>query len=691
MKKSTKKGLILSLCMGMAFSVVAGIQGSGYGYAAAEESAVVRQAGLTVDGFSVRVNVSEEDTTGEGVRFHVGMTKTLYDSLLNTEKTAFKDGVTTGTVVISSYALGNAELTKDTDNARVVDTTAKWNVVKDEQNQVVGMQSIVYVWDIPSTEYGTDIAVVGYINNNGVITYSDQAARSMSWVANEEYNDANSSFDADMKAQLKTSYIDKKVTLHNGDETEEKIVSYGDTLSVEAPTVSEGYTFDGWYNQAGTAKWDMTNQVTNPMNLYAKITANTDTKYYVNVNKDGVDATAELAESLGLTENTENGKYYLTGTTDTTADITALVTEKCPNGYAFTDTKPVSGTITGDESLSLTVDYWSKAANEFAAFSTQAKLDELVKARPTAVGEDAARVVTSTLYTGTVDGVQGNFTKIKHVQTSASTGYGPEVEIYSMNNADELIAAGYTHISVGFYVEKAMSSRKIHLGHPTGSNTKEIGKAVIGEWLTVTLTLSEVKSFVDTNGALKLYIYNGGAQGYGEMTVYMSEIHAVRDITDYVLYLDGEYPQGSHNQNLWGVGHYADTTDATTFGTVNGNVGNALSGTRTPVDVSAYRGKYLRVMMPTLSSAYGVVFFDESGAAMTEGATQCTQVGNDVRDGSFTLVCIKIPETAKTVHITWWTIKPYSDTLTQYSILRDNMYFNWKIFKVIVTDTNNVF
>ena len=685
MKNSTKKGLILSLCMGVAFSVVAGIQSSGYEYVSADASAVARQDGLTVDGFSVRVNVSEEDTTGEGVRFHVGMTNTLYESLLNTEKTAFREGVTTGTVVVSSYALGNAELTKDTDNAIVVDTTEKWNVVKDGQGQTIGMQSIVYVWDIPSTEYGTDIAVVGYINDNGVITYSDQEARSMSWVAKDEYDDENSTFDSEMKAKLKASYIDKKVTLHNGNETEEKTLSYGDILSVEEPTVSAGYTFDGWYNEAGTAKWDMTKQVTNPMNLYAKITANTDTKYYVNVNKDGVDATAELAESLGLTENTENGKYYLTGTTDTTADITALVTEKCPNGYVFTDTKPVSGTIAGDESLSLTVDYWSKAANEFAAFSTQAKLDELVKARPTVVGEDAARVVTSTLYTGTVGGVQGNYAKIQHSQTSMHTGYGPELEIYSMNSANELMAAGYTHIVVGFYLEEATASRKVHLGAPNGADTEELGKAIKGEWLTIKLALSDVKTFVDTNGALKLYVFNGGSASYCPITVYMSEIHAVKDITNDVLY----HPNEPTILNLMGGSWYANPADTATFGTANGNSSNVYSKTRYAVDISAYRGKYLKVMLPVWSSDYGLFFLDENGNAMTEGATQGTAHADnaDVRDGSYTIAYVKVPETAQSVHLTWWSVTWNNGN----GGLRDNSSFDWKIFELLVTDTNNVF
>ncbi len=236
-------------------------------------AAVARQDGMTFDGFSVRVNVSEEDTTGEGVRFHVGMTTALYESLLNEEGTALKNGVSTGTVIIPTQ-LKTGDLTKDTLKATVVETTDKWFAVKDEDEQTTtGMQSIVYLWDIPSTNYGNDISVVGYINDNGTITYSDEAARSMSWVAQEEYNDTNSKFDADMKAELKETYIDKKVVMNVDGTTTTETVEYGKTLSVDAPEKT-GYTFDGWFNKSGTAKWDMTNTVINPINLYAQYTRN---------------------------------------------------------------------------------------------------------------------------------------------------------------------------------------------------------------------------------------------------------------------------------------------------------------------------------------------------------------------------------------------------------------------------------
>ncbi len=230
-----------------------------------------RETDMVVDGFSVRVNVSEDDTTGEGVRFHIGMTTDLYNSLTNEDGT-FKEGITTGTIIIPT-ALKSGDLSLDTPKKIDKDTTNKWFAVEDDQGNVTGMQSIVYLWDIPSTNYGNDISVVGYINNKGTITYSAEEARSMSWVAKEEYNDPDTKFDDAMKAQLKEKYIDKKVTLTNNGEVTTKFVAYDEVLTVEEQTKA-GYTFDGWFNKAGTAEWNMSNKVTNPINLHAQWTRN---------------------------------------------------------------------------------------------------------------------------------------------------------------------------------------------------------------------------------------------------------------------------------------------------------------------------------------------------------------------------------------------------------------------------------
>ena len=299
-----RASLILRLSLLASMSLSVGICVSGVEYAMANEG-VVRESAMTVDGFSVRVNVSPDDQTGEGVRFHIGMTTDLYNSLLNNEKTAFKDGVSTGTVIIPT-ALKSGDLTKDTAKATVEDTSNAWFEVKDENQQVIGMQSVVYLWDIPSANYGNDISVVGYINDNGTIKYSEEESRSMSWVAKEEYNDSESKFDATMKAELKSKYIDKKVTFNNDGDSSETVVEYGQTLSVSEPT-KQGYTFDGWFNKTGTAKWDMTTQVTNPINLYAQWTRNTGYEDFLWLDENNTDnyVVSERGKTAALTQVTK--------------------------------------------------------------------------------------------------------------------------------------------------------------------------------------------------------------------------------------------------------------------------------------------------------------------------------------------------------------------------------------------------
>ena len=230
------------------------------------ETTVVRQDGLTFDGFSVRIATVNDNR--EGVRFHVSMSVSLYDSLLNNEKTAFKDGVATGTLIIGTSKLGGDNLTIATNGATNADTTASWVAIKDNEENIVRYESVVYVYNIPASQYGTNLSVVGYINDNGVVTYSDESSASMSWVAKQEIEGGNSTFDEDMLNTLKETYLNKKVTLINGETQEVVTVDYNTQLQVEEPT-KNGYTFNGWYNSAGTHEWNMSNKVTNNVSLYA--------------------------------------------------------------------------------------------------------------------------------------------------------------------------------------------------------------------------------------------------------------------------------------------------------------------------------------------------------------------------------------------------------------------------------------
>lgn len=124
----------------------------------------------------------------------------------------------------------------------------------------------------------------------------------------------------------------------------------------EEPTApsKSGYSFAGW-TLNGEDFVFATTAIENDVTLKAKWNANTDTKYYVTVKEDGEDETAAYATAFGLTES--GGKYYLTGTTDTQADISELAEEKAKTGYHVDASSVLTGNIAGDGTLSLTVEY----------------------------------------------------------------------------------------------------------------------------------------------------------------------------------------------------------------------------------------------------------------------------------------------------------------------------------------------
>ncbi len=321
MKKKTSIIVSLGLLASMTLSV--GLCMTNIDQAQAETTVqILTDDRLTLDGASVRVKASAEDTTDNGVRFRVGMTMELYNELLNAEGTGFREGVTTGTLLIPTDLL-EGDLTLSTKDATKQDTTTKWYQHQEEGEETTSMKSMVYLWDIPEEIYGSDISAVGYIQDtvNNTVTYTEQVNRSMSWVAKEEYYDTTSKLDSETKAELKAKYVDKKVTTTVDGTLYEYDFEYGDLLSdkVQDPT-KDGYTFDGWFNNAGTAKWNTEDKIINPINVRAQFTRNAGYEVLVDPNStvasdyevknDGKDGSAsdlkptivDGTETIGTTE-----------------------------------------------------------------------------------------------------------------------------------------------------------------------------------------------------------------------------------------------------------------------------------------------------------------------------------------------------------------------------------------------------
>ena len=126
-------------------------------------------------------------------------------------------------------------------------------------------------------------------------------------------------------------------------------VSQGSKATQPAAPTATGYTFGGWYREAGcTNAFDFNTEINANITLYAKWTANTNTAYTVKHYKQLLNGTYSATP-----DETEN----LTGTTD--ASVTPAV--KSYTGFTAPSTQTV--TIKADGSLVVTYNYTRNSYN----------------------------------------------------------------------------------------------------------------------------------------------------------------------------------------------------------------------------------------------------------------------------------------------------------------------------------------
>lgn len=162
-----------------------------------------------------------------------------------------------------------------------------------------------------------------------------------------------------------------------GTAVQEQTIDKGSFAQEPGTPEKEGYTFDGWMLDEGKFVFAST-PVEEDITLKAAWKANTDTKYYLTIKVDGDDKTSEYAEAFGLLGTA--GKFYLTGTTDTQADVSALAQEKMPEGKELLTSSVMTGKIAGDESLTLSIEYKTlEYSVSFDTGSEQAVAPQIVK------------------------------------------------------------------------------------------------------------------------------------------------------------------------------------------------------------------------------------------------------------------------------------------------------------------------
>lgn len=225
-----------------------------------------------VYGGSVKIH----DDRGAGVKYHVVMTEDYFqtygiidengDGILN-------DGVKTGTLLLPYHLTGGADLTVGGTYGATVsdsDTSGVWKKVTFDG--ISYMQSVVYLYNIPETDYGTEISVRGYIHSGDEYIYTAQKNEiSMSYVAKAALS--NTELPEEDKANLQETYLNKTISYHvNGNVTTETVDYLG--VSTECPVpaakLDDGSEFVGWTTKNGTIIKNVSSiLIKNSTDLYA--------------------------------------------------------------------------------------------------------------------------------------------------------------------------------------------------------------------------------------------------------------------------------------------------------------------------------------------------------------------------------------------------------------------------------------
>ena len=240
------------------------------GHKAFAAETVAAESDYQVYGGSVKI----ADARGAGVKFHVVMTENYfrtYGTIGEDGKGTLNDGVQTGTLLLPHRLTNGQNLTVGgTGYGAAVsdsDTSEIWRKVK--LNGTDYMQSVVYLYNIPDTDYGTEISVRGYVLSGGEYTYTAQKdVISMSYVAKAALKSGDIALSEADKTNIQETYLNKTVRYHVNGVVTEETVDYLDTVA-NLPTVSDG-SFIGWANKNGEFVTNVSStRIKNHIDLYA--------------------------------------------------------------------------------------------------------------------------------------------------------------------------------------------------------------------------------------------------------------------------------------------------------------------------------------------------------------------------------------------------------------------------------------
>jgi len=252
MKNRTK--ILSAIAMVCAFGIVGGITAGNYNAKAAEGQVNVLD-GFTSVGASVRLDGEPQ------MRFEFtlsGQAQTDYAEKI-------KNGEVQTGIVYMPYDLYTGELanfTLDAANSAFANTTADWNVEENETH----LTSYGYVLASDVSNFYNRIMIARAYLTDGETTYysSATAKASMAYLAWVNYD----AFKGTYQEQL-DAYRGEYTLTYNGAPVFSG--AYGDTVTIEAPAVADGYAFDGWFWDEGfTNAVADTDYITGSYNVYAK-------------------------------------------------------------------------------------------------------------------------------------------------------------------------------------------------------------------------------------------------------------------------------------------------------------------------------------------------------------------------------------------------------------------------------------
>ena len=224
----------------------------------------INKENFYVAGASVRV---KNDEFGQGVRFHVHMSKSAFNSI--STNGVINEDVKTYVAVLPDVLLKDGESveTATSDEVMHIETTEYWREY-DENT----MESIAYVYGIPADYYGVNLSAASYIKTSGSTSYSkDKAQVSMSWVAQQEINNPDTTLSVEQLEGLRQTYLNEYTVTYVNDGAIETLEKVSGSLLEEVVPEKEGYVFDGWYINDTDVKWDFNkNTVSKNVTLNAK-------------------------------------------------------------------------------------------------------------------------------------------------------------------------------------------------------------------------------------------------------------------------------------------------------------------------------------------------------------------------------------------------------------------------------------